>query len=313
MILFRDRSKDPVFLCGRMYGVLREGTWIEDVRQFVEEPPEKLVAEVLAEKGVEAGNIGIEEEIVVLSTMRALQSALPKAQFKDASGIFWQLRMIKEPEEIELVKQSTLIADAGIKVAIETAKPGVLESEVQGAAFKEMLSRGAIGLVEIMFKTGERNELGRGYASNWNRIKENDFCYMDIGANYLGYGSDITRWWFIGEPPENAKQYMSKLREGYDKTLDFMKPGVTIREVEDFARGVSVKIGAIHGVGLGPFHDRPFGHEGDTALESGMTLSISVGLPEKPAGLPLMRFEDDAVMTPDGIEVYNTLKTNLEV
>ena len=313
LILFRDRRKDPVFLCGRMIGVLKEGTWIKDVRQFVEEPPEKLVAEVLKEKGVETGNIGIEEEIVVLCTWRELQKALPKARFKDASGIFYQLRMIKEPEEIELVKQSTLIAEAAIKVAIETAKPGVLESEVQAAALKEMLDRGAISLVEIMFKTGDRVDLGRGYASNWNRIKENDFCYMDIGANYMGYGSDITRFWVVGKPPEKAKKYVRELREAYSKALGFMQPGVSMHEAQEFARGLSLKLGAIHGVGLGPFHDRPFGHEEDVVFENGMTLSISANLQEIPAGLPRIRFEDDGVITPHGIEIFNTLKTNLEI
>ncbi len=312
LLLFRDRGKDPVFLCGRMIGVLKEGTWIKDVRQYVEEPAEKLVAEVLKEKGVEAGNIGLEEEIVALCTFRELRSALPKARFKDASGIFYHLRMIKDPEEIELVKQSTLIAEAGIKVAIETAKPGIPESEVQAAAFKEMVSRGAINIVEIMFKTGDRVGLGRGYASDWNRIRENDFCYMDIGANYKGYGSDITRWWVVGKPPESAKRYARKLREAYDKALDFIKPGVTMDEVQDFARGISLRFGAIHGVGLGPFHDRPFGHEGNTVLQSGMTLSISVELLEIPSGLPRIRFEDDGVITPGGIEIFNTLKTNLE-
>jgi Xaa-Pro aminopeptidase len=69
----------------------------------------EYTAQVLKEKGVDEGMIGVEEDVCVISTFRKLQSVLPKAQFKGADEIFQLARIIKVPEEIEIIKQSILI------------------------------------------------------------------------------------------------------------------------------------------------------------------------------------------------------------
>jgi len=84
----------------------------------------EAITAVIKERGVDAGNIGLEEDCCTVSTFQKLQALLPKATFKYASEIFQLARTVKEPEEIKLIRESVSIGESALKVAIETAKPG---------------------------------------------------------------------------------------------------------------------------------------------------------------------------------------------
>jgi Xaa-Pro aminopeptidase len=328
LIVFRDPDKEPVFLITWLTGnSLKEGTWIRDVRIVDKEPLGKLAwseytAEVLKEKGVEGGTIGIEEDVCVLSTFRKLQAALPRAQFKRADEIFQLVRIIKEPEEIKLIKESVLIAEAGLKAGMEAAGVGVFENEVQKAAEIEMRRKGAIREVETMVQSGIRTANHRAFGSNWKRIEQNDLVMIDIGCVYKGYGSDLTRTWVVGKPTEAQKRIAHHLAQVHEKILAVMKPGVTLGEIFDFGRKEMRSSGyitdkaampangnglggvTIHGIGLGPMHDPPHVEDRDIRLESGMTLAVAGGVRHATFTI---RFEDDVVVVPGGIELINKL------
>ena len=328
LIIFRDRGKEPVVLTTWLTGIAqKEGTWIKDVRIIDKEPYGKLtwweyVAEVLKEKGVDGGTIGIEENVCVISTFRKLQSALPKAQLKGADEIFQLARVIKEPEEIEIIKESVLIAEAGLKAGMEAAKVGVLESEVQKAAEIEMKRRGAIREVETMCQSGIRTANHRAFGANWKKIEKNDLVMIDIGCVYKGYGSDLTRTWCVGKPTKAQNKIVDDIVGTREKVLELMKPGVTIGEICELGRnemenagystdkvalpsnGVGLGYVAIHGIGLGPMHDPPHVADVDTKLESGMTISYTGGVRHAEFTI---RLEDDIVVVPGGIELLNKL------
>ena len=328
LIVFRDPDKEPVFLITWLTGnSLKEGTWIRDVRIVDKEPLGKLAwseytAEVLKEKGVEGGTIGIEEDVCVLSTFRKLQAALPRAQFKRADEIFQLVRIIKEPEEIKLIKESVLIAEAGLKAGMGAARVGVFEDEVQKAAEIEMRRRGAIREVETMVQSGIRTANHRAFGSNWKRIEQNDLVMIDIGCVYKGYGSDLTRTWVVGKPTEGQKEIARHLREIHEKILAVLKPGAMLGEIFDFGRmemktlgyltekaamptGGSALAGVtIHGIGLGPMHDPPHVDDKHIRLETGMTLAVAGGVRHAEFTI---RFEDDVVVVPGGIEKINQL------
>ena len=327
LIIFRDRGEAPIFLITYLTGNgLKEGTWIEDVRFVDKEPLGKLswqeyTAEILRDKGVDSGTIGVEEQVCTISTFRKLQSTLPKAQFKGADEIFQIARIIKEPEEIELIKQSVLTAEAGLKAGMEAAKVGVSESDVQKAAEIEMKRRGAIREVETMCQSGIRTANHRAFGANWKKIEENDIVAIDIGCVYKGYGSDLTRTWVVGKPTEAQKKIANDIAKVHEKILDFMKPEVTIREINDLGRNEIKKGGyiteqtalpsngnglgsiTIHGIGLGPMHDPPHVEDIDLGLEVGMTLAVSGGVRYEKFTI---RFEDDVVVVPGGVELLNT-------
>lgn len=326
LIVFRESGKDPVFLCLWLTSNgLKEGTWIKDVRVIDKEPYGKrswfeYTADVLKEKGVDGGTIGIEKDVCVISTFEKLQSVLPKARFKAADEIFQMARIVKEPEEIALIKESVFVAEAGLKAGMETAKVGVLESEIQKAVEIEMKRRGAIREVETMVQSGIRTANHRAFGANWKKIEENDLVAIDVGCVYKGYGSDLTRTWVVGKPTDAQKKIADDIVRVREKVIARMKPGVTIGELYDLGRtdlknagyimerasmpsnGKGLGNVTIHGIGMGPMHDPPHVDDRHITLESGMTLAVTGGVRHATFTI---RFEDDVVVVPGGIELIN--------
>ena len=86
---------------------------------------------------------------------RKLQSVLPKARFKGADEIFQLVRMIKEPEEIKLIKESVLIAEAGLKAGMKKAKSGCArERDTEGGRNRDETQGG--------------HQRSRNHGSIWN-------------------------------------------------------------------------------------------------------------------------------------------------
>ncbi len=325
LIIFREAHEEPIFLCcyGTFNGV-KEGTWIRDVRAFDRESTLgalEYTGEVLKEKGMGEACIGIEEDCITASTLRGLERLLPKAQFKEASDVFKLVRLVKEPEEIKLIKEAVAIGDAALKVAMDVAKAGVPEMEVQRAAEIEMKRRGGLREVETMCQSGIRTANYRAFASEWKKIEKDELVVVDLGCVYKGYGCDLTRTWVVGQATDEQKKIANDLYKVYEKFLEFIKPGLKFYEVVEFARNEMTKAGypanepgqkltfpfqhfVVHGVGLGPFHDPPDGEHKEIVLEPGMVLSIQ---PSARHEAYTIRFEDNAIITAKGIEILNKL------
>jgi Xaa-Pro dipeptidase len=325
LIIFREADIAPVFLCAYLtFNAVKEGSWIGDIRAYDRETHSGVhayVAEVLKESGVDEGNIGIEEDCCTVSTFKKLQSFLPQAQFKDSSEILYRARAVKEPEEIQLIRESVSIAEDGMRTAMEEAKPGVTEMDVQKAAELEMKSKGAIREIESMCQSGVRTANFRAFGSAWKKIEKNDLVMVDLGCVYKGYGCDITRTWVVGESSEEHKKIARDLYTAHREILAYIKPGVKCYETADFARMLLAKAGyptdnksfpfqrfSLHGIGLGPFHELPDVEHRDVELEVGMTMAIQPSIRHRKYTI---RFEDNAVLTPKGLDVMTKLPIEL--
>ena len=78
----------------------------------------------------DAKTVGLEFDWVHLDSYRKFTDALPNAKFVDVSQATMNMRILKSPEEIELIKQGARIADLGGEVVAKTTKEGVAEHEI---------------------------------------------------------------------------------------------------------------------------------------------------------------------------------------
>ena len=183
-----------------------------------------------------------------------------------------------------------------------------------------MKRRGALREIETMFQSGKRTANHRFFATNWKKIEENDLALIDIGCVYKGYGSDICRTWCIGKPTEFQKKVTDDLMRTREKLVKSMKPGAALQQIRDQARNDLKNNGyivdssylpnnevgwgyvAVHGIGLGPMHDPPLVYDEDIILGNNMTISMTLGVRFADSTI---RFEDDAVIVPTGVELIN--------
>ena len=323
LIVFKDH--DPVFLAAFItMNAVREGTWIKDVRVIDQEHAPSAhegIARVLKEKGLEAGNIGIEEKCCTASTYLNLVKVLPNAKIKPAGDILYLSRVVKDSAEIDLIKQAVAIAESAIEVAKKTAQPGVTEMEVQLAMEIEMKRLGAFREVETMCQSGIRTANYRAFAADWKKIGNDEIVTVDLGCLYKGYGCDITRTWIVGTPTAEQKKIAADLCAVFDMACEYIKPGMVFGDVFDHFRGVLVDMGyparktafpcqqfTIHGIGLGPFHDYPHPTHRETVFEPGMPISFQSAVRHSDYTI---RIEDNLLITEDGVEILSNGPRNL--
>lgn len=255
----------------------------------------------------------------------------PALDMVDAYPFFADLRIIKEPYELDLMRRAVKITTDGLSAMMENAKPDMYEYELE-AYFDFVLTKN--GVRDKAFKTiaasGRRGTILH-YSEN-NSVAENgDLVLVDCGAQVEWYNGDITRTFPVnGKFTPLQKQIYDIVLSGQQKVIDTIKPGVRFSRLNEVLKEHYFeelkKIGLAetpedvskyyyHGVShyLGAeTHD--IGRYGDRRLEPGMVLTVEPGLYIEEYSIGI-RIEDDALVTENGCELLSEgfMKTTEEI
>jgi Xaa-Pro aminopeptidase len=236
-----------------------------------------------------------------------LKDRYPMCDFQDVTPHIDRMRLIKTPEEIEILRRNGRISAAAVTAAIRGTAPGVYEYQVEAEAMHVILKHGARGPAYPPIVGSGPNSCIWHYERNDRRIEGGDLVLMDFGADLDHLCMDISRTW-----PASGR-FSQEQREAYAVVLEVQKacieayrPGVTVEQVREHVARVmerkgldprGLRGGFGHHVGLAT-HD--VSHSGP--LREGMVFAIEPGLyyPEKGFGI---RIEDTVLITKDGCEV----------
>jgi len=254
--------------------------------------------------------LGLEADHCTVAEKKRLSAALPSGvRLKDAPAIVERQRMVKDDDELSLIRSAVGLGGKLFDRALEVLRPGIKEVEV--AAEMELAARKA-GAEEMSFPTiiasGARSALPHGRASS-QPILSNAFVVCDFGVILSGYCSDQTRTVWVGQASDEARHAYEAVREAQQSAANAVRPGITVGEVDEAARKVLRKAGlgryfthsTGHGVGL-EIHEIPRVAHGQTeVLEPGMVITIEPGVyfPGKWG----VRIEDMVAVTSEGCEV----------
>lgn len=142
-----------------------------------------------------------------------LKAAAPQSEIKDLEPIENDLRMIKSPREIAIIREATKIAGLGIMEAMRDAKPGMHEYELQADAEFVFKKHGALGAAYFALVATGENTYYTHYNRNTAVLKNGDLVQFDYAPDYKYYQSDVTRVF-----PANGK-FTARQREMYDVYL----------------------------------------------------------------------------------------------
>lgn len=168
-----------------------------------------------------------------LQFVKHLRDRFPQTEVKDCSRMIWDLRMIKSPVEIAMLRKAARI---GVKAHIElmkTTRVGMKEYEL--AALYEFLCKkeGAQDLAYYMIMCSAENHSYVHYYKHDRVLEEGDFLVVDVGPDYGYYDVDITISY-----PANGK-FTPRQRELYQAvlavhqaSLSVYRPGITLEEVQ---------------------------------------------------------------------------------
>ncbi|MGA8500534.1 MAG: Xaa-Pro peptidase family protein [Candidatus Sulfotelmatobacter sp.] len=256
--------------------------------------------------------IGIEAEHLTVAERKRLADLLPSGvRLRNAPALVEKARMVKDEEELGLIREAVKLGATLFDRALEVLRPGVRECEL--AAEMEYAARRS-GAEEMAFPTiiasGARSALPHGRASE-QAIAPGGFVVCDFGVILDGYCSDQTRsvWVGMGAAPEEARHAYESVRKAQEAAIAAVRPGISTGDVDAAARKVLRKAGlgryfthsTGHGVGL-EIHEAPRIAAGQTeVLKPGMVITIEPGVyfPGKWG----VRIEDMVAVSEDGCEV----------
>jgi Xaa-Pro aminopeptidase len=281
-------------------------------------------AAVIKERNLHQARIGIEIGFGQRLGMSGqefdqLQGLLPEVEWKDSTPLFWRLRAVKSPKEIEYLRRASEITDKGYERVLEVAREGATERELQGVMGATFLQEGSDYRGFIIVNSGvERYKMMNPYATD-RALKRGDMCTFDFGAVYNGYWSDLTRSFFVGEPSTRQREFYEAAAMASETTAKAVRPGMMWEEVDRVAESFLVDRGykgnmlhrTGHSIGL-EVHEMPTISLGDkTVIEPGMVVAIEPGIYDFEIGG--FRMEDICVVTEKGVEYLSNCRRELTV
>ncbi len=251
--------------------------------------------------------IGFEEDVLTYQEYNLLKSeAANDAVLIPATSILKKLRLIKDEDELEKLKQAVKIADDAFHHILPFLKEGVYEIDIANEMDFYMRKQGASGpSFDFIIAGGVRSALPHGVAGK-NKLKAHAPVLLDYGCVYEHYCSDITRTVFLGEPSEEARALYRVVSEGQKRGYACSLLGKPMAAADQGVRNFfqqcemdqyfSHSLG--HGVGLEIHEDPVVNGKNTDTFKNGMVYTIEPGL--YLPGFCGVRIEDMVVMTYQG-------------
>jgi Xaa-Pro aminopeptidase len=186
---------------------------------------------------------------------------LPNAKVVSAAPIVSELRMLKEPAEIECIRAAAKVADDGMGAAARALRPGVREIEVAGEAELAMRRAGAEGWASITYvASGWRSAMAHGPAST-KAIAAGDVVQMHVAPIVNGYTADLCRTLFLDPVPADAARALAAYIEAQARGIAAATAGAPLMGIDE-AMAVTLDRKGYGGAFLRPvFHGIGIEHE----------------------------------------------------
>jgi Xaa-Pro aminopeptidase len=258
------------------------------------------------------------------SHLLRLQAALPGIAFVSASLVLRDLRMIKDADEIALLRLAAQAADRVIWEIAHGRLVGRTEADVAREVRDRLIAEGHDRADFAIVGSGPNSASPHHEASD-RVIGAGEPIVLDIGGPYGGYGSDTTRtiWATGGDatcgPDDEFLRFYSVLRAAQAEATHAVRPGVACERIDLVARELISASGHAahffhrtgHGIGL-EGHEDPYLVAGNAEpLRPGMAFSVEPGI--YLSGRYGARIEDIVICGEDGPIVLNELDRDLLV
>lgn len=262
-----------------------------------------------------------------------IDELLPEYELVLMPKFIMELRKIKTPFEISMIKESAKWGNLAMTLLQRYTRPGLRELDVVNRACQEateamLATLGQDYIPGGVFWVGAhgnfRGQIGVDSSLPHSLIKNKVFKKGDTlgasGTTYpiLGYISEMERTLFLGEPDEKQKKYFDMAVELQEFAVSSVKPGRTCGDVDSDVRNYYKKLGISdywrhhvgHALGMDR-HEPPFLDEAVAEeIRAGMVFSIEPGI--YVPGYGGFRHSDTIHVTKDGVELLTYYPRDLE-
>jgi Xaa-Pro aminopeptidase len=259
-------------------------------------------------------------------------------EFRDVHDVLDEMRLIKDPAELDVMRRAARISAAAHRRAMRAARPGCAEYELEAELLHEFRRHGAQAPAYTPIVAGGERACVLHYVENSARVRDGELVLIDAGCELDGYASDITRTFPVnGTFSAPQREIYELVLEAQRAALDAVKPGnpwiapheAAVRVLAQGLIDLQLLSGTLdealeketykpfymhrtgHWLGLdvhdaGKYRDgaewRPLVPGMVLTVEPGCYVRRAEGVPERYAGIGV-RIEDDVRVTESGCEI----------
>ncbi|MCK4776875.1 MAG: aminopeptidase P family protein, partial [Actinomycetia bacterium] len=164
-----------------------------------------------------------------------------------------ELRMIKEPAEVEIIREAIKISEETLQKIIPLIKPGISERDIAIELEYHLKKNGAeMNAFNFIVASGERSSMPHSLAS-LKTINFGEVLLIDFGIIYQSYHSDITRTFFIGRADDKAVQIYNIVKKAQETAIECISSEMKAVDLDGCARKIidDNNFGKFFGHGLG--------------------------------------------------------------
>jgi Xaa-Pro aminopeptidase len=257
--------------------------------------------------------VGYEPNAMLEGVFRGINEQLVEKGYRvewvDADRLVEELRIVKSPAEIELLRRAFDITCQAFNEVARAIEPGMTEIQVARRLHDAMIELGAEGPAFPIIVASGPHAARPHHEPGTREIQPGEPIVIDMGAKYEGYCADLTRTVWIGEADARLAEIYGLVHGANDAVIERAHPGATGKELDGYARdfiesggyGEEFSHGLGHGVGL-RVHEAPSASKtAENEIAAGHTLTVEPGiyLPEWGG----VRIEDVLLFTEDGFEI----------
>lgn len=271
-----------------------ESSEISDVRCYAGSPAMRAARELVFERLREVGatRVGVEQDTLTAEWIGFFREHAPEIELVFAGDLVARQRMIKDAQEVELIRRAGAMSDAAIRAAITASRPGVAEvvAETSGVvALREAAAAGDEGTIVDaipMLLAGPRSSMPHEFTTG-RPIGAGEVMWHCWLVSYRGYWAENIRTAVAAPDSAPFDEAYGVLHESLLAGQARATVGSTAHDVYhavmDVLHGAKLPGSVIlnrsgHGMGL-EYHEPPFIEDGDdTALEPGMVITVEPGI-----------------------------------
>ncbi len=272
----------------------------------------------------QAASVAVSDTLAAMHLL-PIQAALGSdVSYSLASAVLRDLRMVKDANEVALLRAAAQAADRVVAAIAGGRLVGRTEADVAREVRERLVAEGHDEAHFAIVGSGP-NSASPHHEASERLIQTGEPIVLDIGGTLGGYGSDITRTlWVAGgdeatRPDDRFLELFDVLYRAQATATEAVRPGIACEAVDAAARAVIDDAGfgdaffhrTGHGIGLDGHEDPYLVAGNDLPLAAGMAFSVEPGiyLP----GVYGARIEDIVVCGEDGPIVLNEAPRELTV
>jgi Xaa-Pro aminopeptidase len=305
-----------LLVTSRQVFYITDGRYIEEVKkslrgitpvQFKRSLSEEVVTCCIRAR---VRRLGVDERHISVEQYKRLKVLSRKnISLVKCNGCVDELRAVKEPGELKLMRQAFDLNLKAYRVIKSFLKPGVSEIDILHRLEAFIRKEGVAFAFDPIIASGPNSAYPHARVTG-RRLCRKEPVLIDLGIDYKGYKSDLTRMFFLDTMPTSYRDVLTIVRDAQEEAFKVIRPGIMARDVDAVVRNYLKKYGLEerfthslgHGVGL-DVHEAPrLSVMSDAVLKENMVCTVEPGVyfPGKYG----IRLEEMVLITPKGCEVF---------